>query len=305
MYSKKKGSRSRSRSKSKSKSQSMNEQEIHGYSTVVGRIPSIVNNSSDMTKVMNGMKRIESMIIAITAEWCGACQRIKKQLHTALNTNRSGIVATNIDLDVLNKNPIVTPPSAVPSIGLYVNGKMVKEMSVDQLAEVLKTPKKNVKNNSKNSNNSTKSVRQTLVSANDEEAPSVPGNSASPFASASAMNPPSPFDSASAMNPVSPSASMNPVSPSASANQTSMSANAMSTGSPILPPSAASDQSPTSVNTSPKNSQAGGDLYSALASTTYQLAAPAILLGIANATLGSRKRRSKKTKRTRKGKGAF
>jgi len=51
----------------------MKEEEIHGYSTVVGRIPSIVNNSSDMTKVMNGMKRIESMIIAITAEWCGAC----------------------------------------------------------------------------------------------------------------------------------------------------------------------------------------------------------------------------------------
>jgi len=273
----------------------MKEEEIHGYSTVVGRIPSIVNNSSDMTKVMNGMKRIESMIIAITAEWCGACQRIKKQLHTALNTNRSGIVATNIDLDVLNKNPIVTPPSAVPSIGLYVNGKMVKEMSVDQLAEVLKTPKKNVKNNN---SNSTKSVRQTLVSANDEEnAPvSVPGNSAS------TMNSASPFASASAsiMNPVSPSAA-------ASMNQATMSANAMSanaepSGSPILPPSAASDQSPlnTSTNTSPKNSQAGGDLYSALASTSYQLAAPAILLGIANATLGSRKRRSKKTKRTRK-----
>ena len=263
MYSKKKGSRSRS--KSKSKSNSMNEQEIHGYSAVVGRIPSIVNNSSDMTKVMNGMKRIESMIIAITAEWCGACQRIKKQLHTALNTNKSGIVATNIDLDALNKNPIVTPPSAVPSIGLYVNGKMVKEMSVDQLTEVLNTPKKNVKNNSINS---TKSVKPTLVSANnEEEAPSVPGNSASP------------------MNPVSPSVNQED---SASAEP-----------SPILPPSAASDQSPTNTSAA-KNSQAGGDLYSALASTTYQLAAPAILLGIANATLGSRKRRSKKTKRTRR-----
>jgi len=280
MYSKKKKG---SRSKSKSKSQSMKEEEIHGYSAVVGRIPSIVNNSSDMTKVMNGMKRIESMIIAITAEWCGACQRIKKQLHTALNTNQSGIVATNIDLDALNKNPIVTPPSAVPSIGLYVNGKMVKEMSVDQLEEVLKTPKKNVKNNSINS---TKSIKQTLVSVNEEEAPSVPGNSASASASASAMNPVSPSASANAM--------------SASANAMSTSANAEPSGSPILPPSAANDQSSTSVTTSTKNSQAGGDLYSALASTSYQLAAPAILLGIANATLGSRKRRSKKSKRTRR-----
>jgi hypothetical protein len=158
---------------------------------------------------------------------------------------------------------------------------MVKEMSVDQLAEVLKTPKKNVKNNSINS---TKSIKQTLVSVNEEEAPSVPGNSAS----------------ASTMNPVSPSASA-----SASMNQATASANAEPSGSPILPPSAANDQSSTSVNTSTKNSQAGGDLYSALASTSYQLAAPAILLGIANATLGSRKRRSKKSKRTRKGKRAL
>jgi len=258
----------------------MNEEEIHGYSkskgsTVVGVIPSIVNNGSDMTKVMNGMKRIESMIIAITAEWCGACQRIKKQLHTALNTNRSGIVATNIDLDALNKNPIVAPPSAVPSIGLYVKGKLVKEMNVDELAAILDTPKKNVKNNSKSS-------KQSLVSANEivsVSEPSVPELSV-PELSVSEPSVPE-----SDMNSASMSTAMNPVS-----------------ASPILPPSAANDQQVVSTNVSANASanQRGGNLYGALASTAYQLAPPAILLGIANATLGTRKRRSKKTKRSRK-----
>jgi hypothetical protein len=44
--------------------------------------------------------------------------------------------------------------------------------------------------------------------------------------------------------------------------------------------------------------QAGGSLYASLASTAYQLAPPAVLLGIAAATL--RKRRGRKGKKSRK-----
>ena len=50
---------------------------------------------------------------------------------------------------------------------------------------------------------------------------------------------------------------------------------------------------------SPSTSTKGGCLYTSLAATAYQLAPPAVLLGIAAATL-SKKRRSKKQKQTRR-----
>jgi hypothetical protein len=80
-----------------------------------------------------------------------------------------------------------------------------------------------------------------------------------------------------------------------------------SNGFGTVPPNPASDlmapgSNPGSMSTSTTNpgpasnsKQGGGCLYSALASTAYQLAPPAVLLGIASATLGRKQRR--KTRR--------
>ena len=68
-----------------------------------------------------------------------------------------------------------------------------------------------------------------------------------------------------------------------------------------LPPIAKNDQASTS-NTRSSAPSIGGSLYSSLASTAYQLAPPAILMGIAAATLQkrSRKRKARKSKVTRR-----
>jgi hypothetical protein len=69
--------------------------------------------------------------------------------------------------------------------------------------------------------------------------------------------------------------------------------------SQILPESMAADQATVTTSKRPGNRSVGGSLYGAMASTAYELAAPAILMGIASATLGTK--RSKRTKRSKKG----
>ena len=112
--------------------------------------------------------------------------------------------------------------------------------------------------------------KQTLVSANDEEEEEEKSG----------------LDMASVS-----------IQPNASGRPASVTMNPVT---PIVPPSAANDQMPSNTSTTTPSNQVGGNLYGALTSTTYQLAPPAILLGIASATLGSRKRRAKKSKRTRR-----
>jgi hypothetical protein len=67
-----------------------------------------------------------------------------------------------------------------------------------------------------------------------------------------------------------------------------------------VPPSRESDAlTPMGASTPvPSDSQKGGCLYESLATAAYQLAPPAVLLGIAAATL----RKAKKTRRGRKAK---
>ena len=65
-----------------------------------------------------------------------------------------------------------------------------------------------------------------------------------------------------------------------------------------LPPNAVELDTITQTNTRrPVNSMEGGCLYASLATTAYQLAPPAVLLGIAAATLKKKGRKSKKTRR--------
>jgi len=251
----------------------------------MGKIPPIVNNTGEMTKVLNGMQRMEKMVVAITAEWCGACQRIKKQLHDILRSNRSGIPATNIDLDMLGQNSAIPAPTSVPSIGVYMNGTLVRKIEgMEELSALLKS-KPSANGMSKN-NGSATSASKNMGSANQM---STNMGSAKNMGSKQTLVP---EEEDLAMESVSiqpnsagrpASVTMEPVTPNVS---------------PILPPSASNDQSAASTPMKSPN-QAGGNLYGALASTAYQLAPPAILLGIANATLG-KKRRTKKAKRMRR-----
>jgi len=65
-----------------------------------------------------------------------------------------------------------------------------------------------------------------------------------------------------------------------------------------LPPNATELDTITQSNVRrPVNSMEGGCLYASLATTSYQLAPPAVLLGIAAATLKKKGRKSKKTRR--------
>jgi len=85
-----------------------------------------------------------------------------------------------------------------------------------------------------------------------------------------------------------------------------------SNGFGTVPPNPASDlmapgSNPGTMSTSTTNpgpasnsKQGGGCLYSALASTAYQLAPPAVLLGIASATLGRKQRRQSRRKTRRR-----
>ena len=249
----------------------------------MGKIPPIVNNTSEMTKVLNGMQRMEKMVVAITAEWCGACQRIKKQLHDILRSNRSGIPATNIDLDMLGQNSAIPAPTSVPSIGVYMNGKLVKKIEgMEELSALLKS-KPSANGMSKNmgstnqmstNNGSAKNMGTTTASTNMGTKQTLVPEEEEDLAMESVSIQPN-----SAGRPA--SITMEPVTPA-----------------PVLPPSPANDQSPAPPTVKSPN-QAGGNLYGALASTAYQLAPPAILLGIANATLG-KKRRTKKAKRMRR-----
>ena len=242
---------------------------------------------------------MEKMVVAITAEWCGACQRIKKQLHDILRSNRSGIPATNIDLDMLGQNSAIPAPTSVPSIGVYMNGKLVKKIEgMEELSALLKS-KPSANGMSKNmgstnqmstNNGSAKNMGSTnQMSTNNGSAKNMGTTTASTnMGTKQTLVPEEEEDLAMESVSIQPnsagrpaSITMEPVTPA-----------------PVLPPSPANDQSPAPPTVKSPN-QAGGNLYGALASTAYQLAPPAILLGIANATLG-KKRRTKKAKRMRR-----
>jgi len=105
--------------------------------------------------------------------------------------------------------------------------------------------------------------------------------------------------SASASTPVPSIMKMPPV---AIANMPNVGKGSSANMKSAVPPSRESDTlSPmgTSNPLSSSNSQKGGYLYESLAAAAYQLAPPAVLLGIAAATL--RRRRGRKAKKTRRG----
>jgi len=242
---------------------------------------------------------MEKMVVAITAEWCGACQRIKKQLHDILRSNRSGIPATNIDLDMLGQNSAIPAPTSVPSIGVYMNGKLVKKIEgMEELSALLKS--KPSANGMLTNMGSATSASKNMGSTNQMSMNNGSATASKNMGSTNQMStnmgtkqtlvPEEEEDLAMESVSIQPnsagrpaSVTMEPVTPNVS---------------PILPPSASNDQSAASTPMKSPN-QAGGNLYGALASTAYQLAPPAILLGIANATLG-KKRRTKKAKRMRR-----
>jgi len=284
-------------------------EEIHGFKSkksfknrksYVGRSPSfptIVETDADATEVLKAVKQLQAMVLVITAEWCGACKRIKEELHKTLRSNNSSLFAANIDESKLSSAFNITPKQ-FPTFAVVKKGKVVGELS--GLAELnAMTQPENAKSVMKaiSANKSLPSVpsaKSTLVSANEEEEEEEeePMNMSTIRIQPNANGRPASVTVAETVSPNNWSAKM--------VSQTSVPGVGKSNStSQILPESMAADQASVTTSRRPGNRSVGGGLYGAMASTAYQLAAPAILMGIASATLGTK--RSKRTKRSKKG----
>jgi len=344
------------------KKKSPSTKEIHGYTSYVGRTPSrtrkskeslppVVETKKDMDKVLKAVKGIKQMLLAITAQWCGACQRIKKQLHTALRNNSSNMPATNIDDSMLSqlkgKNSI-DPPHFPYFVVVDKNLKVLKVLNgVEDVIAMLQSS--GISNASLSASNSASVSTQPSASvstqpsasvsnsanSSDSESLSFPSPTALVQSSTNSANTANSVNSASLSAPSSkvstnstksklvsinneeeeeeeevpemgavsiiPNANGRPASVNVSPVNSTSVPGVGKNNSLAVPPIAKNDQASTS-NTRSSVPSIGGSLYGSLASTAYQLAPPAILMGIAAATLQkrSRKRKARKSKTTRR-----
>jgi thiol-disulfide isomerase/thioredoxin len=280
-------------------------EEIHGFKSkksfknkksYVGRSPSfptIVETEADATELLKAVKQLQAMVLVITAEWCGACKRIKEELHQTLRSNTSSLFAANIDESKLSSAFNITPKQ-FPTFAVVKKGKVVGELS--GLAELnAMTQPKNAKSVMKaiSANKSLPSVPSAKSTANEEEErEEEPMNMSAIRIQPNANGRPASVTVEQTVTPDTWSAKL--------VSQTSVPGVGKSnSASQILPESMAADQATVTTSKRPGNRSVGGSLYGAMASTAYELAAPAILMGIASATLGTK--RSKRTKRSKKG----
>ena len=280
-------------------------EEIHGFKSkksfknkksYVGRSPSfptIVETEADATELLKAVKQLQAMVLVITAEWCGACKRIKEELHQTLRSNTSSLFAANIDESKLSSAFNITPKQ-FPTFAVVKKGKVVGELS--GLAELnAMTQPKNAKSVMKaiSANKSLPSVPSAKSTANEEEErEEEPMNMSAIRIQPNANGRPASVTVEQTVTPDTWSAKL--------VSQTSVPGVGKSnSASQILPESMAADQATVPTSKRPGNRSVGGGLYGAMASTAYELAASAILMGIASATLGTK--RSKRTKRSKKG----
>jgi hypothetical protein len=280
-----------------------------------------------MDKVLKAVKGIKQMLLAITAQWCGACQRIKKQLHTALRNNSSNMPATNIDDSMLSqlkgKNSI-EPPHFPYFVVVDKNLKVLKVLNgMEEVIAMLQSsgtsnasvstsvqPSASVPNsvNASNSLSTSNSANTSnSLSASNSVSNSVPSSKTSANSTKSKLvsinNEEEEEEEVPEMAAVSiiPNANGRPASVNVSPVNSTSVPGVGKNSSLALPPIAKNDQMSGS-NTNSSKPIMGGSLYGSLASTAYQLAPPAILMGIAAATLQkrSRKRKARKSKATRR-----
>jgi hypothetical protein len=297
------GSKSRSRTRSRSRSRP-SRVEIHTIRSNIGftpKIPTTMTNSRDVAKLEKHLGQIKAMLIAITASWCGACHQISDKLNKALNDPKNVMPGYRLDYTALpHLNKVMKTPveaEAYPELSITDNqgNVLFKPKSVEEADDYLK-------GRLPISSSPSPSVSNSMKTPEEEEAEEE--EIASQMASLSV-----PEDLPTLMKSAkTQSQSMNSIMKMESASlpkTQSMQSPSMIPGIAKLPSTTMSTATPPvqsidqiSQKRTPSQIQAGGSLYASLASTAYQLAPPAVLLGIAAATL--RKRRGRKGKKSRK-----
>ena len=302
--------RSKSKSKSNSKSRKSGLVSLRRFryskSGKTPSIPRMMKNAQDVERVsrslkMNNQRRQDNdFFVGVTATWCGACHNISDRLNKALkHAKRPGSRIDETLVEKFNKsmNSSIKPPHFPYFIVIDTNGGIKQTLSsIEEVEQFLaerdatRTPSpKTAKtaNQIMNENEAeeeeaeaeAEAVEESMLGANEEEEPEE-----TTMVMESVKNLPPVVGKVN-------SAANN----SASFKSGSAKANT------ALPPNATELDTITQSNVRrPVNSMDGGSLYASLATTAYQLAAPAVLLGIAAATLKKKGRKSKKTQRNRR-----
>lgn len=265
------------------------------------------------------------LFLAITAKWCGACHAVSDRLNRAIKGTR--MAATRIDEqnvprlnDALNSS--IEPPHYPYFIVMNQQGKIQQVLSsIEEVEQFLaSTPRNNETTqhdeesgtDPKPVSRSNKSLSKTVlpesvatepqsVSRSNKSPSIIPDKSLSVEVEEEEEEEPEPNASMKQVSNM-PQVGKLPSATPGLANQTIPTpvVNANASGS-ALPPNARkidAIQAPApSEPLSPVHS--GGSLYANLASTAYQLAPPAILMGLAAATLKckSKKRKARRTQR--------
>jgi hypothetical protein len=291
----------------------------------------MLNNNRDIKKVVvklnNNKEEVMRLFLAITAKWCGACHAVSDRLNKAIKGTR--MAATRIDEQNVSRlndalNSSIEPPHYPYFIVMNQQGKIHQVLSsIEEVEQFLASTPRNNETQDEESGTDPKPVSRS----NKSPSTTVQPESVSRSNNAAESKPVTRSNKSPSIIPdkslsveveeeeeeVEPNASMKQVSnmpqvgklPSATpglANQKIPNPviNANASGS-ALPPNARkidAIQAPApSEPLSPVHS--GGSLYANLASTAYQLAPPAILMGLAAATLKckSKKRKARRTQR--------
>jgi len=289
--------------------------EIHTIQSNVGftpKIPTTMTNSRDVAKLEKHLGQIKAMLIAITASWCGACHQISDKLNKALNDPKNVMPGYRLDYTALpHLNKVMKTPveaEAYPELSITDNqgNVLFKPKSVQEADDYLKgrlpissaSASNSMKTSEEEEAEEEKIASQMASLSVPEDLPTLM-KSAKTQSQSKSMNSIMKMESASL--PENQSAQTNPRSVINSQSQSMIPGIAKlpsTTMSTATPPVQSIDQLGRSTTRTPSQIQAGGSLYASLASTAYQLAPPAVLFGIAAATL--RKRRGRKGKKSRK-----
>jgi len=267
----------------------------------------MLNNSRDIKKFATSMRQnqkneVARLFLAITAQWCGACHSVSDRLNKALK--KPAVSASRIDetkLSELNQtlNTNIEPPHYPYFIVLNTQGSIVKILkSIDEVEDFLKTtPNKEGSNPMPVSNsrsNEGSNPMPVSKSNNEGSNPMLVSNSRANNSISKSSQIPDRSLNVGDMGEGDEDEEEEEQSLTMEMKPVSMKINSAATA---LPPNARVMDTITPARGSEPMSpaQGGGCLYASLASTAYQLAPPAVLLGIAAATL--KKKRSTRRRR--------
>lgn len=255
--------------------------------TVVGRMfpPVDVRNKGSIGEVLKRIKAGPITIMLVYADWCGHCKDFKPHFDAAARTpgrtiqsvkvSEPMLGAVNDAIKSMNSSAAPLAVEAYPTVMLLDN----KGNSITEINAV-----KDTKTMTKVMEEAGQNVDEVALSN-----PKPPKNSSAPrtirtFNSAAA-------NSGMSSKPVSipTDQTMNAMESLPPVVSTRSESAEEVVGNIVQPPGSEEDM----INVGEANSQKGGSLYSAMATSAYRLAPAAVLLGLAAATTMRRHRRGR------------